>query len=229
MFSDSTAALIYGLPMPTIVNPVIAPVHVTLSPRPVVPQRREIVVHQRALPERLVRQVRGLPVTSPERLYADLAMSLSREELAVVGDALLRDELATLATLQSLVDACRPRRGLRLARAVVPLLDGRSQSPPETIVRLRLQDAGLPAETQCPVIDSAGRLIGHTDLGYRKERVALEYEGRQHSEGAQFDYDIDRYSRFAAAGWLVLRCGRRDLAGGSMELISRVRAALSAR
>ncbi len=229
VFSDGTAARLYGLPVPTLVNPAVAPVHVTLSPRPVIPQRREIVVHQRHLPDHLIRMVRDLPVTSPERLYADLAMSLSLEDLAVVGDALVRTELATTAVLQRFVSDCRPRRGLRLARAVLPLLDGRAQSPPETVVRLRLNAAGLPAEPQCPVVDGDGRLIGHADLGFRKERVAVEYEGRHHAEGQQFDYDIDRYSRFAAAGWLVIRCGGRDLRDGCLALAVRVRTALTSR
>jgi hypothetical protein len=229
VFSDLTAALLYGLPVPSFAIGPEAPVHVTLTPRQVVPRRKELAIHQRTLRTDQTRLLRGLPVTTPDRLYADLAITMSREELAVVGDALLNRALATAESIGAELATLRRRRGLVVAREVLPLLDGRAQSPPETIVRLRLADAGLPAEPQVPVVDATGQIIGHTDLGYREERVGLEYEGRHHAEGAQFDYDIDRYSRFAAAGWLVIRCGRRDLADGSAQLIQRVRAALASR
>jgi hypothetical protein len=229
VFSDSTAARLYGLPMPRVACEATAPTHITLTPRACVPQRREVVVHRRALPPDDVRAQFGLPVTTPERTFMDLAMTLSSEELAVVGDALLHTELSTPDTLQNRIGAARRRRGIGVARAVLPLLDGRAQSPPETVVRLRFTAAGLVAVPQCPVYSSTGELIGHADLGFPNARIAIEYEGRQHAEGEQFDYDIDRYSRFAAAGWLVIRCGRRDLADGSAALIGRVRAALAAR
>jgi hypothetical protein len=229
VFSDTTAAAVYGVPLPSLAIAQDAPAHVTLTPRAVVPRRKELVVHQRALPDDRIRLVDGVRVTAPRRLYLDLAMSLGKEELAVVGDSLLNRELVTSAELADEVLGARRRRGLQLAREVLPLLDGRAQSPPETTVRIRLTEAGLPPEPQCPVMDQLGQVIGHTDLGYRRQRVAVEYEGRHHAEGEQFDYDIDRYSRFAAAGWLVIRCGRRDLAAGSSELIARVRAALATR
>ena len=229
VFSDSTAALLYGLPVWRLAAAADAPAHVTLTPRAVVPRRRELVVHQRALSADQIQTIHDLRVTTPARLYLDLAMSLPKEELAVVGDALLNRGLVAVAALDAELAGAKRRRGLRLARTVLPLLDGRAQSPPETVVRLRLTDAGLPPEPQCPVLDAYGLAVGHTDLGYREARVALEYEGRQHAEGEQFDYDIDRYSRFAAAGWLVIRCGRRHLVDGSTELIARVRAALATR
>jgi hypothetical protein len=229
VFSDATAAALLDLPLPARAVGESLPVHVTLTPRAVIPQRRHVVVHQRALPPNQIRQLGDVRITTPERLFVDLAMSLSREDLAVLGDAMLNRDLVTTGDLADAVAGMNRRRGIRLARATVPLLDGRSQSPPETLVRIRLAQAGFPAEPQCAVYDERGQLIGHADLGYRAARVAVEYEGRHHAEGEQFDYDIDRYSRFAAAGWLVIRCGRRDLAAGSSELIARVRAALATR
>jgi len=229
VFSDITAAQIYGLPAPSLVDALTAPVHVTLTPRRCVPQRKDVVVHRRAMTSDEIAVVGGLPLTVPARLYADLAMTLPMESLAVIGDSLLRAGLVTTDTAASHLGSLRRRRGLALARQTLELLDGRAQSPPETTIRLRLHIAGIPAEPQCAITDRHGVLIGHADLGYRAARVALEYEGRQHSEGDQFDYDLDRYSRFAAAGWLVIRCGRRDLANGSAVLIERVRAALASR
>ncbi|MGY1720413.1 DUF559 domain-containing protein [Blastococcus sp. SYSU DS0552] len=64
---------------------------------------------------------------------------------------------------------------------------------------------------QVPILDRAGRVVAHADLGWERWRVALEYEGRQHAEREQFGRDIDRYSLMAAGGWLVLRFAGRHL------------------
>ncbi|WP_347060442.1 DUF559 domain-containing protein [Blastococcus sp. HT6-30] len=59
--------------------------------------------------------------------------------------------------------------------------------------------------------DPWGRVVAHADLGHRRWKIAVEYEGRQHAEREQFDRDIERYSLMAADGWLVLRFGRAVL------------------
>lgn len=228
VFSDSTAAQLWSLPLPAYLCEPHLPAHIAMPPRPTIPQRQELVVHQRLRIE-VATTPEGLRVTSPAQTFCDLAMSLPREALAVVGDAALRAVLTDIAALTETLDAAHHRRGVRLARDVLPLLNGCAQSPPETVLRIRLGDAGLPVEPQCPVVDGGGRLLGHADLGLRHQRVAVEYEGRHHADGPQFDHDIDRYSAFAAAGWLVIRGGPRDLADGCERLVGRVRAAIAAR
>ena len=58
--------------------------------------------------------------------------------------------------------------------------------------------------------------------------MAIEYEGRQHAEAAQFGRDVDRYSLMAAGGWLVLRFAGRHLAGPAV-VVERTRRALLSR
>jgi hypothetical protein len=227
VFSDTTAALLHDLPAQPATRHL--PLHITVSPRPYAPRRRELVAHRRQLAPEEICSIGGLPVTTPERTFVDLAMSLHREELVAVGDALLRSGLADLASISHAMKRVSRRRGLVVARTVLPVLDGRAQSRPESLLRVRLTDGGMPPVPQCPVFDRSGRVVGHADLGYEEEMLAVEYEGRHHSSGEQFDYDIERYSRFAAAGWLVIRCGRRDLAEGSGALITRVRDVLDQR
>jgi hypothetical protein len=225
--SDSTAALLHGLPLP---GPwcEAQSLHVTIPPRTSPPQRKSLVVHRRALPAHGVCTSEGLRMTTAAQTFLDLSISLTSEDLAAVGDAILFKRLADHATLADAVAEQRRRRGLRVARSVLPRLDGRAQSRPETILRLRMAAAGIALEPQCPVVDQSGVTVGHSDLGGREARVAVEYEGRQHAGGEQFDYDIERYSRFAAAGWLVIRCGRRDLVDSS-AVIWHVQQAIASR
>ncbi|WP_163509962.1 hypothetical protein [Fodinicola acaciae] len=97
-------------------------------------------------------------------------------------------------------------------------------------MRFRIVMAGLPApQAQCPVYTGSGQLLAHVDLGWPQWRVAVEYEGRQHAEDGQFGYDVGRYTRLPAEGWLVLRASRADLAGGSQRFLALVRRTLVSR
>jgi very-short-patch-repair endonuclease len=83
-------------------------------------------------------------------------------------------------------------------------------------------------EPQAPLLDRWGREVAHADLGYRRWRVAVEYEGRQHAERRQFRKDLDRYSLMAADGWLLLRFGDVHL-GRPGIVVDRVARALRSR
>jgi hypothetical protein len=110
------------------------------------------------------------------------------------------------------------------------MLDDGAKSAPESMLRFRVVADELPApETQCEITNATGSVIGHSDLGWREWRIAAEYEGRQHVQQEQFDYDIGRYTEMSAAGWLVLRAGRMDLRDGSRIFLARLRDALRSR
>lgn len=199
---------------------------ITLSPRSVLPRRRAVVTHGRLLLDDDVTVYGGLRVTSPQRLYVDAAEVVATEDLIVLGDAMLQRELTTGEQLAGRTAAARALRGVRRARQALPLLDGRAQSPPESLLRVRLGRAGHPAVPQCPVHDGHGRVVAHLDLGYPAQLVGVEYEGRNHAEVDRFGADIDRHALLASLGWLVVRASARDLRWDSRLLVSRVAAAL---
>jgi hypothetical protein len=224
VYSHGTAAALLGAAVDAP-----ARIHVALTPRRVVPQRAELVVHQRGLTAADVVVHRGLRVTSAAQTYLDLASTVTAAELVAVGDALMRvghldgDELATRLQRADRV------RGVVRARACAPRLNPLAQSRPESLLRYWLAVSDLPdPEPQVAVCDRWGRTVAHGDLGYRRWKVLLEYDGTQHASGDQFDRDVDRYSLMAAGGWLVLRFARRHL-GGPGPVVSRTRAALLSR
>jgi hypothetical protein len=225
VISHDSAAALYGLPAPLFPD---GRLHLSLAAGEPVSQRNELVVHARHLPPDDCSKLDGLLVTTPERMFLDLAAACDRERLVVVGDAMLRLGLTTKEQLLGRLETAYRVRGVRVARSLVPLLDGGAHSPPESLVRLRLHDAGLPTPvTQLEV--HLGHMTVHIDLGYAEAKVGIEYEGAQHAEEHQFGIDLDRYSALAAKGWLILRAGRRDLAGKSRKLIARTRSALRSR
>lgn len=223
-FSHWTAASLLGLPSRSSTRP-----HVILAPRSVLPQRTELIVHGRQLMPGDIVAVDGLPVTSGPRLFVDLAALLTERELVVLGDALLRMRLAAPESLSWRVQLAARRRGVVRARAALRLVDERAQSVPESVVRHIIIAGGLPVpEPQLPIFDQYGRVVAHADLGYADWKILIEYEGRQHSEDDQFGREIERYSRMAAEGWLVLRFSAGHLARPYV-ILERVRQALLSR
>jgi very-short-patch-repair endonuclease len=223
VFSDETAAALLGLP--TWSRGVV---HVTTPrDRPAV-RRRGIVGHVRDLTSHEVGNVDGLPVTSAARTYVDLAGELVRPQLLAVGDALVRAKLATVVELTATVAEHAGRRGICAARALLDLIDGRSESVMESVLRLLLIDAGLPVpEVNAEVFDRYGRFLARADLLYRAARVIVEYDGDQHrTDRNQFAHDVRRGSRLAADGYVVLRFTASDVFQRPSYVVATVRQAL---
>jgi hypothetical protein len=208
-FSHATAAAMLGAH-------VDAPrrAHVALTPRRVLPQRAELVVHGRRLTPADVVLHRDLRLTSGAQTFLDLAEAFPPWELVAVGDALFRAGYLDPSALESRLLRADRVRGVVRARRCAPCS------------RRWLIASDLPdPQPQVPVHDRSGRVVAHGDVGYAEWRVLLEYEGRQHAEADQFDRDVDRYSLMAADGWLVLRFARRRI-DGPTAVVGRTRTAL---
>ena len=204
------------------------PVHVTVLQPANRPRAIGIVGH-RAWGPLAVRYRRGLPVTSPERTWTDLAaFGVDERTLIVLADHLLRRKrpLSDVAALASATLALGNRRGSRAARHALELARPGTDSPRETIVRLELIDAGLPEPTIGHRIIHRGEYVGVPDLAYPNLRIAIEYEGSDHQEDrGTYLSDIERREAFARAGWTVILVTKEHLQGPADLWIRRVRVA----
>ena len=224
VLSHRTAAALLGAPVP-----VSWPLEVIVRPGDYRPRRRNVRVHVRDLEPADVIRHRGLPLTGGAQTFLDLAASLAADELVAVGDSLYRSAHLDAAAVTERLSRADGVRGVLRARACAPLLSPLAMSRPESLVRYWLIDSELPdPEPQIPVLDRCGRAVAHADLGYRRWKIAIEYEGRQHAEQRQFSRDLARYSLMAADGWLTLRFGAADL-GRRTTVIDRVAGALRSR
>jgi hypothetical protein len=224
-FSHATAAWLLGAP---IDRPPRA--HIALTPRRVLPQRADLVVHQRLLTADDVAVLPdGLRVTSGAQTFLDLSATLRPHDVVAMGDALLRAAHLTPEGLAGRLARADRVRGVIRARACAPLLSPLAMSRPESWMRYWLLTSDLPRpQPQVPIRDRWGREVAHGDLGYLERRVLMEYEGRHHADVDQFGRDIDRYSLMAADGWLVLRFAKRHV-GGPTVVVDRTRRALLSR
>jgi hypothetical protein len=171
----------------------------------------------------------GLPVTSAERTWVDLAESLSLFDLVAAGDCILRrgGDLAKLATA---VRSARRRRGIVRAREALALLDGRSASRPESHLRCILVTGGLPRpKVNTAIYDDHGGWLAEPDLHYARARLAIEYNGAGHADPRRMRKDITRELDVEHLGWRVVVFGPAQVFGGRDVAAAHVRAVLDER
>jgi hypothetical protein len=146
-------------------------------------------------------------VTTPDRTAFDVARWYEVTRAVAIIDGLLA---RALVTPQSLLDVAAARPSKR-ASEVMALADGRSQSPPESGIRVRIVRAGLPAPIPQYPVSVSHDLILHPDLAWPEYMTALEYDGGWHASLAQLERDRRRLNALVAAGWTVLHVTAADL------------------
>jgi hypothetical protein len=135
---------------------------------------------QRMMPKRDVMDVLGLRVTTPLRTACDLGRLLHRDSAFAALDAMLSLGLFDNEALREATKPFRGMRGVRQLRGFVPLVDGRAESPGESITRLRWLDLLTlpPPELQIEV-ERPGLWSYRLDLGVEELLYAVEYDGEE--------------------------------------------------
>ncbi|TXN28508.1 hypothetical protein [Lacisediminihabitans profunda] len=213
VFSHSTAAAIFGVPLPESIE--VAPLHVSSRGSVSRPRSRAVVGHRLTVGD--FAMFGGLSVTDPATTWCHLAAFLSREDLVAAGDFLASgrrlpggsrtEPLTSIALLEIAVRRFRGGRGVtRLVWAVSRIRFG-VDSRPESLTRLLLVAAGIPEpRVNAPTPVDGGRLVLHADLTLEEWRVVFDYEGDGHRTDARtFRNDIERRELFEAAGWRHVR------------------------
>jgi hypothetical protein len=205
-FSHTTALAVTGL------RTGDDEVHATVPvPAPAPRSRDGLVVHRSAVPLVPV-SVHGVSITAPGRTLLDMAALVTRDELVVVGDHLVR-RAGSVDALAAEVLALTTHPGRRRAASALPLVRLGVDSPQETRLRLAIVRFGLPEpQVALTVLDRAGEWLGEADLGYRWARVAIQYDGDIHrTSRRRWRQDIARDEAYRAEGWRVLRATGDDV------------------
>jgi hypothetical protein len=223
--SHGSAARVLGAPVPTE-----GVEHVTVAHEDDRRRRVGVRCHVAALDQRDVEVLRGVRITSPHRLFLDLAQGLSLVDLVVLGDWLVARGRVTTESLTAYCAGARTPAADRARRAASYVRD-RVESPMETRLRLLLVLAGLPEpEVNSELRDRSGFLLARLDLSWRHAKVAVEYDGRQHlTSTAQWERDVERRNDLAAAGWMVVTVTASGIYRDPEDTIRRVHEALVSR
>ncbi|GAA3403853.1 hypothetical protein [Pseudarthrobacter polychromogenes] len=234
--SHATAAELHGLPQRRQ-NEGLEVYHLIRPEGAAHLARPHVIVHRMKLFEDEVMMMGGLPVTTPERTWLDMAEMLSVDEIVAMGDSCVRVPrlelegrdmpLCSIGDLQLMINRHKGKRGLRKAKEAMELIRVGSDSPQETLLRLALVRAGMPEpELNVAIIDSTGQRHHEPDLSYRKYRIGIEYEGEHHGEEGQILRDIARSERYTALGWTEVRISKRHMLNDAKSAVMKVRSAL---
>jgi hypothetical protein len=165
--------------------------------------------------------VAGLPCTSPVRTAVDLLRWLPPHEGLAIVDAMAARGVIQALDLPPAVERFAAAPGVAQARYLAAIVEPLTESPGESWLRLRLVDAGFPRpEAQIAVPDADRPWHYRLDMGWRRRRLAVEYDGEEfHDAPHQRLHDErrreDLRQRF---GWTVLGVGKGEVLGPSMLL-----------
>ncbi|MFC6578622.1 hypothetical protein [Planomonospora parontospora] len=227
VFCGLTAARLYGLPVPESGD-------LDVALPPALGKHPEILgirVHRYTHWGRDdLRRLDGLLVPRPESLFLELAIRLSRIELIMAGDQLVRS-WTSVAAIGDRLSQVRRRRGLPAALAALPQLEPETYSPMETRLRMLLVDGGLPRPVANPhVFDDTGQRIAQPDLYYPQALLTIDYDGSHHDrDPRQIRQDRETMRLLALNGYLSLRYDARMILGFPREIVSEVRNLLTER
>ncbi|MCV7066414.1 hypothetical protein H7H51_12985 [Mycolicibacterium farcinogenes] len=186
---------------------------------------RGIVTWADAIEDDEICQIGGIRLTTPARTAVDLACKFPEDTAVAAIDALARAAHLKVSDIESAADRHSGRKGIKQARTTIALVDPGAESPQETWLRLLVVRAGYPApQSQYPVYNEYGALIGEVDLAWPELKIALEYEGSHHTDPEQLRKDIQRVDAMIEMGWTVIRITRRDGAANVLGRIAKARA-----
>ncbi|WP_157412027.1 hypothetical protein [Agreia sp. Leaf283] len=221
--SHSTAALLYGVPLPRRLE-LDERIHLSVARGTRAPQRPGVVGHSTApgAHDAPWLDSRGLRISRAARLWLDLASQLDLVELVIAGDYLLRGfrqpsgRRTPFVTMNQLRDeaASNPaRRQGRLISAALDLIRERVDSPYETRLRLIVQSAGFPDPiVNEPILDARGDTIAQPDLRIPGFNVGLEYQGDGHRKNrSQWQRDVVRRRELDAIKWKTIEAVALDI------------------
>jgi very-short-patch-repair endonuclease len=177
------------------------------------------------------RSYHGVRLTTPVRTAYDLARRApSLVEAVVAVDSLAGRFGFAPRDILTLARRYPRARGRRRLSEVVDLAEPLAESAMETRVRLIVVLAGLPhPKVQHTIVDERGRMLATVDLAYRRQRIAIEYEGAEHFEPLRTIRDARRYTRLVALGWRVYRYVAADVYGSPDRIVEEITDALRVR
>ena len=222
-FSGLTAAWLHGLDVAPC-----DPIEVTI-PEPAGSGRcAGTAVSRSALCSDEIVLRRHLPATSALRTLVDLGGRNSLIEGVVAVDLLLHAGLVSLEQVRDYVAEHPGTKGIARLRRALGLAEPDAESAMETRLRMLLVLARLPRpEVQVSIKDNRGRFLGRPDLLYRRQRLAIEYDGGTHRD--RMVEDNRRQNGLVGAGYRLLRFTAADVYGAPDTVAMQVRHSFAAK
>lgn len=210
------------------------PLEVSSTMRSLKSPSDRIIVHRVGVLDSCdLRWLRDMRLTNAVRTIFDLAGSVKPERLEVILDEARRRRLVAERPLRDLLDRLGQcgRPGTRHLRSLLDsgeMDDPVPGSPFERRLIQFLRRRSLPAaERQFVIEDQAGNFVARVDFAYPDLKFAIECDSKKHHFGrGDWERDVERRSRLAALGWLVIHVSWDMLVNRPDELEALIRGAL---
>lgn len=169
--------------------------------------------------ERLLRpddmiEFEGLRVTTPLRTAWDLGRVRWTDEAISGMDAMARLGGFSRAELVDGIERFKGHRWVTTLRATGPLVDGRSESPGESVLRLRCHENHLRGMQPQLQVRDGDLFVARLDLGDEGLLLGVEYDGREwHSSVDQQRHDRERRDAARDLGWTIKAFTKADVYG----------------
>jgi very-short-patch-repair endonuclease len=155
-------------------------------------------------------------------LAADTLLAAARDlgdlDLVALADCALHRNHSTLDQVRAV--AGQRRQGARRLRAVIPLLDGRSESPWESVLRILHRAADIEVEPQYKIVDDEGAFVARVDLWLVGTQRVHEYDGAVHREASVHQQDLSREGAMVQIGWQRIGFTSRHLLTRGASIIA---------
>ncbi|NUU21515.1 MAG: type IV toxin-antitoxin system AbiEi family antitoxin domain-containing protein [Streptomycetaceae bacterium] len=190
-----------------------------IVPRAATPPRRAGCVGRKwTLEKGDTTKVAHVVATTPLRTAADIGRTMARDDAVVLLDAFLHTRQVTVRQLESAVDRFAAHRGVRRLAEAVHLADGRSMGVEETLLRLALASAAVPApEPGYRVMSAFGRPLHRFAVAWPGLRLGVDVaaspatpptEPRQPAlTGTAMPAIRVRTRVIGGVAWRVIECG----------------------
>jgi hypothetical protein len=213
---QSAAVLLNLLWLPNTWRSPSAVLHLAVGPAAARRHRPGLRLHRRCVDAHDdVVLVSGIPCMSVTRTLVELARDPAIPMLLVVQlvDGALRQGRTTTAELMSCAGRFPGERGIARARRLIARGRPGVDSPPETTMRLMLEDGGINGiDVNIEIRDADGLVLARSDLGVRRLMIWGEYDGFDtHVQQAAFRKDRMGDRWLEGRGWLVMRFVDLDL------------------
>jgi hypothetical protein len=165
-------------------------------------------------PEDIV-EINGIRVTSAIRTAWDLGRNRWPERSLPAIDQMLRLKVFSKEELAAGVRRFRGMRWVTVLRAMVPIADGRAESPPESILRLRWIEVLVFAPIPQLEVWADGEFLARLDLGNEDWLFGAEYDGVEwHDTPEQQTHDRERRAACEErANWHIVPFTKENLFG----------------
>ncbi|GAA1455679.1 hypothetical protein [Williamsia maris] len=178
-----------------------------------------------------IEMVEGIRVTSPVRTAYDLGrrrpdwMALARL------DDLVRATQLSLTELWSYTRAHPRTHGVPQMRELIHHIDPAAESPGESWLRLVMIRNHLPRpDSQIVLTDTDGRMIARFDLGYKRYKLGIDYDGIEfHTSDEQRAHDARRDRAARDRGWEAIRVAGTLLSRDPCAVINTIENAMRQR